>query len=201
MHEELWKQLGKLDKHKTSKRAKCRYDSDSDSYVIKLLNREYTVNLAKKQVFSAQACSKSDEAGFLEQLCILTYLINAKVLSLANKLVKAESLPGGAFFFRGPHVLPYIELADAFGANPDLLYQAGTQLKAEKCDFGDASIRLPVLPRIAVTFVIWSGDDEFDARASILFDRTASEQLPLDALLAAVNLAANTAVTSVTRDT
>ena len=31
-------------------------------------------------------------------------------------------------------------------------------------------------------------DEEFDARASILFDQTAASQLPLDALLADVNL-------------
>jgi hypothetical protein len=37
--------------------------------------------------------------------------------------------------------------------------------------------------------VIWQGDEEFGSRASILFDETAAAQLPLDALLAAVNLA------------
>ena len=39
-----------------------------------------------------------------------------------------------------------------------------------------------------LTIVIWKRDEEFDARASILFDQTAAAQLPLDALLAAVNL-------------
>jgi len=36
--------------------------------------------------------------------------------------------------------------------------------------------------------VIWRRCEEFDARASILFDQTAGSQLPLDALLAAANL-------------
>ena len=45
-----------------------------------------------------------------------------------------------------------------------------------------------------MTFVIWAGDEEFAARASILFDRTAGEQLPLDALWTAVNLAVKTLI-------
>ena len=43
-------------------------------------------------------------------------------------------------------------------------------------------------------YIIYGGDDEFPARASVLFDRTAGAQLPLDALLAAVNLAVNAVV-------
>ena len=121
-------------------------------------------------------------------------------MPLANRLVKAEYLPGGEFFFRGPHILPVKKLADAFGANPSLLYQAGMQFGAEKCDFGDASVELVSLPRIPLTFVVWGSDDEFNARASILFDRTASKQLPLDALLAVINLAADIVITSVGKD-
>ena len=60
---------------------------------------------------------------------------------------------------------------------------------AGRCEFGDASIELYVLPRIPITIVVWQACDEFSARASILFDQTAASHLPLDALLGAVNLA------------
>jgi hypothetical protein len=62
------------------------------------------------------------------------------------------------------------------------------KFNAVKCEFGDASIKLFILPRLPFTIVIWENDDEFPARASLLFDQTASVHLPLDALLAAVNL-------------
>ena len=42
---------------------------------------------------------------------------------------------------------------------------------------------------ILATIVIWRADEEFPARASILFDQTAADQLPLDALWMAANLA------------
>jgi hypothetical protein len=68
------------------------------------------------------------------------------------------------------------------------LHRVSAQFGAEQCEFGDASIRLSVLPRVPLTMVIWGRCEEFDARASILFDKSAANQLPLDALLAAVNL-------------
>ena len=194
MHEELWQQVIGLDGRETSQRAKCQYLQDPDRYVIELLNVEYVVDLSQSQIFPSQNSSDQKPASFLEQLCILAYLISARQLPLAGRLVKAESLPGGEFFFRGPHELPIKKLTNAFGENPDLLYRASASFNAERCDFGDASVELFVLPRIPLTFVIWAADEEFVPRASVLFDQTASDQLPLDALLTAVNLAVNALV-------
>ena len=187
-HEGLWEQLEKLDGTETAKRAKCQYIDSPASYIVTLLNTEYVVNLSDKTIFSKNSHSTQQEAPFLEQLCILAYLINAQDLPLAQKLVAGNTLPGGQFFFKGQHGLPTQKLEEAFGDNPDILYQASTQLDAERREFGDASISLYMLPRLPLTIVIWGRDEEFEARASILFDQTAASQLPLDALLAAVNL-------------
>ena len=177
-HEGLWEQLVELDEHETARRAKCQYIANPQRYVITLLNKDYVVSLSDRQVFSVQPESGATSAEFLEQLCILAYLINAKDVPLAGKLVRAETLRGGQFFFRGLHSLPTEKLKEVFGQCPEKL-------------FGDASIQLCILPRIPLAMVIWQGDEEFAARASVLFDRSAADQLPLDALLAAVNLAAD----------
>ncbi|HUW20100.1 MAG TPA: DUF3786 domain-containing protein [Sedimentisphaerales bacterium] len=187
-HTELWEQLGRLDRQTTAKTAKCQYKSNPERYVIQLLNTEYEVSLADRQVLSVKQGCEQMPAGFLRELCILAYLINARDLPLADKLVKAESLPGGEFFFRGQHGLPTDKLEEAFGEKPALLYEAGARLNAKKRDFGDASVELLALPRIPLTFIIWRSDEEFGPRASILFDQTAAGQLPLDALLALTNI-------------
>jgi hypothetical protein len=187
-HEGLWEQLDKLDGTKTAQRAKCQYLSSPQRYIVTLLNAEYVVNLSDRNIFSAQSCPPQEPAEFLEQLCILAYLINAQDLPPTGKLVGANSLPGGQFFFRGLHCLPTEKLEKAFGDRPEVLHQVSARFGAEQCEFGDASIRLNVLPLIPLTIVIWRRDEEFDARASILFDQTTASQLPLDALLTAVNL-------------
>jgi hypothetical protein len=194
-NEGLWQQVIKLDGHETARRAKCRYVVNPPRYIIKLLGSEYTVDLSEKKVFTLNPSG----SGFAEELCILAYLINAKDLPLAGKTATAESLPAGQFFFRGLHRLPTDKLADAFGQQPQRLYKAIECLEAAKCDFhlrqgyggqvGDASIQFNILPRVPLTVVIWRADEEFGARASILFDQTAAEQMPLDALWMAVNIA------------
>jgi hypothetical protein len=209
-HEGLWEQLDKLDGTKTAQRAKCQYLSSPERYIVTLLNAEYVVNPSDRNIFSVQSGSPQsavpgtpyeghrrkaspsgltvEPAEFLEQLCILAYLINAQDLPLADKLVGAKTLPGGQFFFRGLHSLPTEKLKNVFGNCPEVLHRVSAQFDAERCEFGDASIRLYVLPRLPLTIVIWRRCEEFDARASILFDQTAASQLPLDALLAAGNL-------------
>ena len=121
MHTELWDQIVGLDREKMAGRALCRYFCDRDCFGILFLGREYEVLVGERQIFCVSSESLSEEAGFLEQLCILAYLINSKELPAARRLVKAESLPGGQFFFRGQHGLPVKKLADIFGANPGLL--------------------------------------------------------------------------------
>lgn len=187
-HEDLWLQLDKLDRQKTAQRAQCQYLTDSSSYVITLLNTEYIVNLSDRQIFSIQTGPEPTPAEFLEQLCILAYLINAQDLPPANKFVGPEHLPSGQFFFRGLHSLPTRKLEEVFGKSPEQLYEVSKKFDAKRCEFGDASIELYALPRIPLTIVIWRGDEEFEARASILFDQTAGTHLPLDALGALTNL-------------
>ena len=193
-HEGLWEQLIELDGQKTAQRAQCRYIRNPEHYVIKFLNTDYVIDLSKKQILSIQNSSQQEPAGFLERLCILAYLINAKDVPLANKLVKGETLPGGQFFFRGVHGIPTGKLEKAFGSSPEALYRIIERFSAEKCEFGDASIKFNVLPRMPLTIVIWKGDEEFGARASVLFDQTVANHMPLDALLAAVNLAIDAVV-------
>ena len=148
-------------------------------------------DVVEKQISRLDPLGTPPSAGFLEQLCILSYLLHAKSLPLAGKLVRAEQLEAGQFFFRGHHRLPTDTLAQAFENRPGLLLKAAEAYGARPCTYGDSSIELLMLPRVPVTFIVWRGDEEFPARASILFDQTVSQQIPLDALLVGVNLAVN----------
>ncbi len=188
-HKGLWEKLEQLDHAETARRAGCEYLSDPERYVLRMLNTDYTVRVADRSIAAVGADSSERPAEFLEQLCILAYLIDAKDQALSGKLVNGLALPGGQFFFRGVHCLPTGRLEQVFGDHPENLVEAAKPLAAEKSDFGDASVRLRILPRVPVTVVVWGRCEEFEPRASILFDKTAGDHLPLDALLAAVNLA------------
>lgn len=189
MNEGLWEQLKVLETERTARRAGCRWQGEAQAgcYVIGMLNREYRVELDEGRIFAVGGAEQ--EAGFPEQLCILAYLVGAKDVPLTGKLVRAGSLPGGDFFFRGIHALPADRLANAFGDEPAKLYGAAERLGGVKRDYGDAGVAVALLPRIPLTIVIWGKDDEFEARSSILFDSSAGEHMGLDALGGLVNLA------------
>jgi hypothetical protein len=188
MHEQFWEQLAGLPREETARRALCAYCAERDSFVVSLLNTEHIVDLAGRTIDTVSASGGARAAGYSQQLCILAYLVNAQDLPPAGQLVNAERLDPGGFFFRGSHRLPTEKLAETFGGNPSLLRQVGRRLNAVPRAFGDAAIELSVLPRISVILVIWGADEEFPARASILFDRNATAQAPLDVLLAAAVL-------------
>ena len=195
MHEQLWEKLVGLDPTDTAVRSRCRFDGESSTFIVPLMGKDFVVDGGQKLI--APVDDPETQAGFLEQLCILAYLINASDIPIAGKLVSGEKLDAGQFFFRGPHGLPTPKLEEAFGDEPSLLHEAAAALNAEPCEYGDASISLAILPNVPVVFVIWGRDEEFEARASILFDETASRQLPLDALLAGVQLAVNKLIEAV----
>jgi hypothetical protein len=184
-NEGLWEQVVKQDGEQTARRAGCRYVDESKRCILVLLNKEYVVDLSNRQVLSA---ADGSPAGFGAELCILAYLINSRDLAVSERLTPPERLPGGQFFFRGPHELPTKKLVEVFGESPERLYEVADEFAAERCDFGDASIQLYMLPRVPMTIVLWRADEEFPARASILFDENAADQLPLDALWMAANL-------------
>ena len=183
MHKELWQQLAELKGVKVAAKGQCQYSKSSEQYNILFLNEEYTVTVADKEILS----SSGQEAEFIEQLCILSYLINAVDVPETGKLVKGDSLAGGEFFFKGVHALETARLEECFGECPELLYDIAESFDATRHEFGDASIKLYAFSKVPLTIVIWQSDDEFPARASILFDKTADKQLPLDALLAVTN--------------
>ncbi|MHC4214765.1 MAG: DUF3786 domain-containing protein [Planctomycetota bacterium] len=183
-NEGLWSQFIELDGRQSARRGGCQWDEDSGCLGIVFLNKHYTVDTAKQKIFLEDGSG----ASFGDELCILAYLINAKDIPLANKLTPGQKLVGGQFFFRGHHSLPTEKLTIAFGDDAKRLLNAAETLNASACDFGDASLQVQVLPRLPLTVMIWGGDEEFEARSSILFDETAASQMPLDALLMAVEL-------------
>jgi hypothetical protein len=49
-------------------------------------------------------------------------------------------------------------------------------------NLGDASLELHPFPRVPAVLVLWLKDEEFPARADLLFDSTCILQVPIDIL-------------------
>jgi hypothetical protein len=189
VHDGLWDKIDALDVAKISERLGLPCSATFEGFEITFIYRVFEVDFKHREVRRLDPAGQPVPAEFLEQLCILSYLIHAQNGPLAGKLVKGEQLEAGQFFFRGHHSLPVQDLVDAFGDDPKKLIHVQEDLGGRLCDYGDVSLEIMLLPDTPVTFIVWGADDEFPASGSILFDETVARQLPLDALLAAVTLA------------
>lgn len=182
--EAAWRVLSAAKPSMICRRSLARFEKAQDRYLLRILGSDFSITPRDRMIRCAEdACLASVDINF--RLMTLLYLTNAKEVGLAGRLLRASQLRGGDAFFRGAHSLPVRELEREFGNSPEDFRSTCLALGAKPVPYGDVAVEIPVLPRLPMTFVLWVADEEFQARISILFDSTANEHLPLDALLAA----------------
>jgi hypothetical protein len=115
-------------------------------------------------------------------LAVLWYLVLAKDIVPTGKLVQLEDLRGGDIFVRGSHVLPLENVAKRYGNDKEGFVKKGLENGGVSMPLADAAVRLFPLPRVPVTATLWLADEEFPARAGLLFDATSGLQFPTDIL-------------------
>jgi hypothetical protein len=123
----------------------------------------------------------------LLELSVVLYLINVQDLyPLGKEIVGPNDLKEG-HFFRGPHEFKISPLLDRFGNDLKGFRQAATALGGEPVDMADAAFRLKPFPRVHLYYLLWGGDEEFEPRLRILFERSIEKVLAADAIWALVN--------------
>jgi hypothetical protein len=118
-----------------------------------------------------------------DQAMLMYYLETADGAQMADRWIGFRELPDGAFYNQAFETYSGRPIAERFGAQPDLLANAaesldGTHLPALA---SQAYSFLP-LPRVRLAIALWAGDEDFPARASVLFDAAASHYMTTDGL-------------------
>jgi len=117
-------------------------------------------------------------------LC-LHYLTGATGAPLTGRWVSFRELPGGDIY-TGPFAKRILRpLVDSFARRPDALSRAAVRLGGSLEEFGDVAVRIPVFPRLPLTYVLWLGDEEFEASGTVLFDESARDHLSTEDLVVA----------------
>ncbi len=177
-----WEILEGLNPENVCSRAKVTYDSSSNTYTIKSFGLDVIVSMADKSIHSDSQESDLllNKLGDYSRLSILRYLVNAKEITLTHKLVRPEDLKGGNIYSKGTHVLPLDRITDKYGSDTEGYLKRGMEVGSEVLNYGDASLSLFPFPRVPVTIIIWTGDEEFSPRSDLLFDSTCELHLPVD---------------------
>ncbi|MBI5847725.1 MAG: DUF3786 domain-containing protein [Nitrospirae bacterium] len=115
-------------------------------------------------------------------LSLLWYLVKASDVMPEGRLIKPSGMTGGDIFFRGSHVLPLDSVAKNFAHDRRAFREKGLLHGGRVVEYGDAAIELSPFSKVPVTVILWVADEEWEARADLLFDSTALSQLPIDVL-------------------
>ncbi|MCG8637362.1 MAG: DUF3786 domain-containing protein [Desulfobacterales bacterium] len=108
-------------------------------------------------------------------LLTLTVLIYFKTVDrlfpMGKDLISTKEMGGQGDFFTGDHKLRKTTLLNRFAGDAGEFAQAALALGGNQIDMGDAAWVLYPFPRVAVYYLFWDLDSEYESRLSILFDR------------------------------
>jgi len=121
------------------------------------------------------------------ELLTLVYLLNVSCDFPVQELISVRDLKD-SHFFQGPHALKTRPLLNYYGQKPGAFRSAAEKLGGRAMDMADAAFELMPFPKIPLYYLLWEGDDEFDANLSILFDRSIERHLAADAIWGLINL-------------
>ena len=182
----LWDELTGLIGKSIADRTGCLYRNKV--YFVPFLNRELRVNtLSRCVTVAGKAVTSTDNCREHLILAVLSFLVSGERRQAEGSWITEKELPGGSFFFHGPHALPVHPVIEKCGVNAELLVERGVTLGGRRAGYGDGSVDFEVLPGVRMCIALWEADDEFPASCTCMFDRSFRNMLPLDVVLALVH--------------
>ena len=117
------------------------------------------------------------------QALVLSYLHQADGTRRAHEWISFRELPGGQFYHQAFQGYTGDVLTARLG-NDLAAFRRGAEPLADArlSAYGDAAYSFRAFPNLYLAVIYWLGDEEFPARASVLFDKAAAHYLPLDGL-------------------
>ncbi len=186
---DYWDELARLNPETVCIRTMADYQVRQGGYTLSILNQDYVVLPHQREIkrFIEGATSKGEDLTKEFTLMVLFYLLKTKNIPLDRKWISEKDLLGGEAFFRGPHALSVDLIEKKYGDNPEGFVEAGKALGGTPVRFGDKSIAIDVFPRIPIIYILWMGDEEFPAKAGVLFDASIGSHFTLDMIWVMVN--------------
>jgi hypothetical protein len=134
-------------------------------------------DLIARNMTDESACSVYDTG------MLLYYLREADGTPMANQWIGYRELPGGSFYSQAFQGYSGDRLANVYGEKPEAFDEAARAMHGVALTAlpGIAYAFLP-LPHIRLAAILYPGDEEFSARASVLFDAAASHYMTTDGL-------------------
>ncbi|CQR73865.1 hypothetical protein SOV_33660 [Sporomusa ovata DSM 2662] len=179
-----WDDLKQKKPEDIAKAMEVTYLSDKRQFIVPHFHENYIVD-CKQQSIKKEADGTDPGTG--ASILIIQYLTFFQTNAiLVNKWVSLKEIPnGGMLFYPAFHEECIVGLTKAFGHRPAFLLECAKQLAGQPASFGDASAVFEVFPKIPLCVVVWQGDEEVAANATILFDPSIEHFLHTESIIGA----------------
>jgi hypothetical protein len=164
------------------------FENDSSGHLrFHFLNEDIMVDLNDRCLkrLEGDRWSKTDDP--LLELVTVLYLINVTGLYPMDKDIVGVKDLKEAHFFQGPHALKTEPLVRRYGTDLNGFNQVAKYLEGGPREMADTAYRLLPFPRVPLYYLLWKGDEEFEAQVTVLLDRSIENVLAADAIWALVN--------------
>ena len=164
-----WKRLQQRDFNKVAKIRNVKYNEEKNEFTIKVFNRDYILNCNDETIRrSDDNYTPSAETGVM----IVNYLSFTETdIDRSNKWVSLKEIPnGGMMFYPAFYKSSIVNLIKTFGEDSKSFKQCAQKLGGKEIKMGDIAFEFEVFPKVFSRVVIWEGDDEIEASATVLFD-------------------------------
>ena len=166
-----WKTLKKRSFERVSKIRDIKYRGDVNIFEIDILGDHYILDCDSETIYNIETLEDMDISLAITLLNYLGFSDNDT--KLENKWVSLKELPNGGNLYYPAFYKSSIEpLIKEFGYSSDIFSILAISLGGIASEFGDASAVFNIFPRIPICIVIWEGDDEISANATVLFDNS-----------------------------
>ena len=133
---------------------------------------------------------RDKEPALWEKILVLHYFSTSDGSPLAKDHISFKEVREAMLYLPNFEKRAVVPLLGRFGESPEEVWEPARSLGGSTEELGDFSVTIPVFPRVPITLVFWKKDEEFEARLTILFDRTIVRYLPTEDIVLAAQMMA-----------
>lgn len=181
-YDKYWRDLKGRVPEEIATQLAVTYSTETRQFVVVFFNSEYILDWDTETIYRKRDGHVPE---ITASIIILNYLVYAKPpQETPKKWVSLKEIPnGGSLFYPAFHKASILGLINSFGHQPQKLLSCAEALNGKSASFGDASAVFQAFPEIPLCVIVWEGDEEVHANATILFEPAIEHMLHIESVI------------------
>ncbi|EGO64477.1 DUF3786 domain-containing protein [Acetonema longum] len=177
-----WQDVKKKLPEEIVSRRSVSYCSSKNQFTVPFFNSEYILDCRNETITGKTAGQIPD---ITASIIILNYLSFSDISPTPDKKwVSLKEIPkGGALFYPAFRKNTIEVLLKTFGKQPKELLTCAAALGGQSASLGSASVVFHAFPEIPLCIVMWEGDEEVRANATVLYDPSIADILHVESII------------------